>query len=272
MDYKKIKRAQITIFVVVGIIIVAAIIILAVFLTNIQNEKKEFLNPKQYIESCIKEEIPIPIDKIYEGGGLVDPKLFVLYKNVKYNYLCYAPNFWEACSNLYPQLIKVIEQEIKKETEGKIKDCFSRLKDWYENRGYSVIDGNLAFSITILPDKISVLLNKKLEIKKDEEVQIFDNFGASIPSDLFEVISVVQEVVGQEAKFCKFEYLGYTIANPQFRMRFINYDENHIYRIKKADSDKEFRFATRGCVYWRGKVGENLDSAVRYNNAAGGVV
>ena len=71
---------------------------------------------------------------------------------------------------------------------------------------------------------------------------------------LYDFLSVVQDIVSEEAKFCRFEFMGYSLENSEFRIKLIEYFDNHLYRIKKENSEREFKFATKGCVYWRGNV------------------
>jgi len=248
------KRAQITLFVILGIIIVVAIIILAIVLSRLQKQQTDFINPKQYIETCIKEELPRPVDTIIDNGGFIEPKFSLMYNGTRYGYLCYTPNFWTRCNPVYPMLKSDIEKELQDYLDDKITGCFSRLKEWYEKQGYSVNIANPNLIIEIIPNKISAIARMRLEISKGSDVQVFDNFDTSVPSDLYDILSVATTIVSEEAKFCSFEYMGYTLANPKYRIRLIEYNDNHIYKIKITGSDREFKFATRGCIHWRGKV------------------
>lgn len=252
MKFDKDNKAQVTLFVILGLIMVSAIILLVIILFNLQKKETDFLNPKQYIETCLKEELPRPINPIFKGGGFVNPEKFVLYNGEKFNYLCYTPNIGVRCNIIYPQLRIRVEQEIKKEIEGNIDNCFSSLKEWYEKRGYSVKESKLNLTIEIVPNKIKAVANNKIEISKEGEVQIFSGFDSYIDSDLYDLLGVVQDIISEEAKFGKFEYMGYSLVNSDYRIRLIEYSDNSIYTIKKMGSNREFKFATRGMVHWRG--------------------
>lgn len=261
MDFKTVnlskqKKAQVTLFVILGIIMVSVIIFLTIILINLQKDKTEFLNPKQYIETCIQEELSRPLDKIFNGGGFVNPENFILYQNEKYNYLCYTPNFGVKCNTLYPQLKRTIEQEIKNEIQEEVSNCFAKLKEEYEKKGYSVNEGALDLNVEITANKIIAVAKRKIELLKGDELQIFDNFGADITRDLYDLLGVVQDIVSEEAKYGKFEYMGYLLSNPEYKIKFIEYSDNSLYRIRKSDSTQEFRFATKGMAHWRGEINE----------------
>jgi len=254
MDCKKIKgrKAQITMFVIFGVIIVFAIISVVYLINRVSKQNEELLNPKRYIETCIAEELARPIIPIMEGAGFVNPKFYILYKDEKYNYLCHNDNYFSQCKNLYPQLKTIVEGEIKKEIEDEVKTCFSKIKSEYEKRGYIVNEGNFGMSIYILPGKIVADVEKKLEITRENETIVFSKFGAYIQHDLYNIIDIVNAAVNDETKFCNFEYNGYMLLYPQYDIQIIPYDNNRLYIIKKRSDNTKVKFAVRGCAFPQG--------------------
>ena len=60
---------------------------------------------------------------------------------------------------------------------------------------------------------------------------------------------MAHEIVSQESQFCYFEYLGYMLLYPEYKIdKFRTSDETIIYTIDHKDSKEMFRFAVRGCV------------------------
>jgi hypothetical protein len=246
------KKAQITMFVILGVIAAFAIIAIFYLINRYQKQEAELLNPRRYIETCIAEELARPIPKIMKGGGMSAPDFFINYKGEKYNYLCYSGNFFERCRNQYPLLKSKVEGEIKKETEAKISRCFSQLKDWHEKRGYAVNEGMLKLNISISEGRITASADKRFEVKKDNETQVFSKFSSYRTSELFEVIETAREIINEEARTCGFEYKGYLLTYPQYKIRVISYSDSKIYKIKSENSEDEFKFAVRGCIYPQG--------------------
>jgi len=253
MDNKKMNRkAQVTIFVILGIIIVISILALFLLLRNMDKQVTETANPKQFIESCINTKINAPLEKIMLGGGKTNPTFFLLYNGEKYNYLCYSSNIFERCFNLYPQFKTLVEAEIKKEIEGDVKECFVKLKDNYEKQGFVIKENELKLSIQILPGKILAEANKNVEIIKENDTQIFNKFNSYLSSELYDFVTIANDIVNEEVISCNFEYNGYMLGYPDYNVKITKQDNNKVYVITNRKSEKEFRFAVKGCAYPQG--------------------
>ena len=62
-------------------------------------------------------------------------------------------------------------------------------------------------------------------------------------------LKLSEQIVNKEAKTCDFEFLGYMLLYPEYKIdKFQTKDLSEIYIIKHKKSNEEFRFALRGCV------------------------
>jgi hypothetical protein len=242
------KMGQITIFIIIAILIVAGVILGVYFMGRYSTQEPTAQNPQAYIDKCIRDSITPSVEKIIKNGGKIDPNLFILYKSERYNYLCYQKNYYDSCINYYPQLKQIIESEIKKDSEAKVATCFDSLKKELEKEQFSVSKGEMSFSVELVSGKVIAHVETKIEISKGETAQSFSNWGTQIISPVYDLAMIAREIVNQESQFCNFEYNGFMLLYPAYKIKRISYNNSRIYEVIDRVSGKDFRFAVRGCV------------------------
>ena len=247
------KRGQITIFVIVAILIVAAIILLFWFynrtIPEIQPDAGE--NPQANIEHCINSYVEKDVDKIMENSGYI--KKSNLTKNFQGQdipYLCYIPINYARCIVVEPVLIGHIEKEIYNDMKSKIAGCFAILETEAEKSGYSVnMESGMNFSITLIPGDVKTIIIKKITLSKAGEIKKFNEFEARYHTPLYDMAVIIQEIIRQEGMYCGSDYTNIMRANTWIEIdKFQTGDDNKIYTIKDTRTGKEIKFAIRGCV------------------------
>jgi hypothetical protein len=248
MGVKINKKGQLTIFIILGIVLFIGIIAVILFYGKVGVEPKSDIGPKA-IDKCIKNAIQPSTEKVMANGGRISPDLFIKYRNETYNYLCYQSNYYLSCINHYPQLKEIVEQEIKKDSDGRVKKCFSDWKTDLENKGYTVSEGSLNWDVTLLPKRVVIKVDKRFDVSRGESSQSFTEFNQNIPSPFNELVAVAREIVNQESQYCNFEYNGFMLLYPEFDIKRIDYQDSKVYRITDRLSGKIFKFAVRSCTF-----------------------
>lgn len=243
------NKSQVTIFIVLGLIIFVGIIAVFFFIGRGDIQEKEEADPQKYIEKCLRDAVSPSVDLVMENGGRISPELFIMYQSEKYNYLCYQKNYYLTCINHYPQLKNIIEAEIKQDSEEKVKKCFSTLKTNLEKKGWTVSEGVMDWKVEILPGKVLISVNKKLDISQESNTQNFKIFESTLLSPVFDLAMVAREIVNQESQYCNFEYNGFMLLYPNYDIKRIDYDDSKIYMIKDRLTSKTFKFAIRSCAF-----------------------
>src|SRR3989344_2643465 len=238
------KRGQLTIFIIIGIIIVVGL--LAIFLVDKDPSvrKPSAEDPSGFIEENVEEVIP----DILEKGGVLDEPYSVRYQGEDYTYLCYNGDFYGGCYNIHPMLEDIIEEEIVDETSVAVEECFEILREEIENKGFDVSSGTIEYSVDLLPGMIKINLKNKLEIKNSDGSRSFEDFGFEITSPLYELVQVARTIVNNQAQYCYFEHGGYMLLYPRYDIRMWDYKGSKLYSLTDRPSGEEFRFAVRGCV------------------------
>ena len=244
------KRSQVTIFIIVAIIIVAAIIGFFVFFKPKILTPPQIESPEAYIEKCMGDAAEDAIDILSQQGGDIEPAHYITYQNEKVRYLCYTVLYYTKCTNQEPSLKAHVESEITGYALPMLKRCVSSLKADFEKQGYAVQADveNIALKTEIMPK--NVVLNAEFEFSatKGETTVSRNKFEAVLKEPLYELLDLTREIINQEAKFGYFEQVGYMILYPDYSLEKDNTEETKIYTLKQRDTGREFVFALRGYV------------------------
>ena len=243
------KKAQVTLFVILAMVILVAGILIYQFLPGI---KSTFTgaeqNPKAYIQACLEDTIQENINTIMLSGGELNPDHPYQYQSEMIDYACYTPEFYEMCILESPMLIRKVELEIKNSLTSKINSCFDALVEDYENRGYQVDLKKGDIEVRLSENKFQLTINNSLSVSK-EESQRYENFVIQSKRSIYEVLLIGYNILNWEATFGDAYVDIYMDVYPNFRVQKIKRgDGTKIYVISERNSGDTFRFATRSLV------------------------
>jgi hypothetical protein len=242
-------KGQVTIFIIIGIVIVAGIILLFFFLGGVEVDSPADLGPKVFVDKCVRDVVEASVEKMLENGGEILPSRAIAYKGEEWNYLCYQADYYKGCYNIHPMLEMQIEAEIVRDTEAGVQGCFNSMREDFENRGFDVGGGATEYSVDILPGMVEISLSKRIDVSREGSSQSFEDFDSEILSPIYELVQIARDVVNSEAQYCNFEYNGYMLLYPRYDIRRIDYSDSKIYRLIDRRSKDEFRFAVRSCAF-----------------------
>jgi len=248
------KRAQITVFIIIGIVIIAAI----VFYFLIANKKIPIItqpvmaDPQSYIEKCARDAASEAIDVMLPQGGWINPPHFRLFENNKIQYLCYTNLFYRSCVFQEPLYIRHLEDEITDDISPKVDKCFRDLKSALNDEGQEVEMGSLAIDTELGTGFVRVNIDRNFLISKSGESRKIESFRTVFNSPLYKLAIVGQEIANQEARFCYFEYVGFMILYSDFSIVKKNIgsglDASKIYTIEDRYTKKKLNIAVRSCA------------------------
>lgn len=250
------KRAQVSIFIVTGVIVIAAILIFLTIRTGLIPEifEGKEVNPTPFLDSCIKDKVTEAVKIISAQGGYVENKLNRTFKfegeaSQDISYLCYNQNYYLPCVNQESMLIQHLKSEIKNYIADDVENCFNGLVKNLEEENFEVQKKYRDFEVEFVPGKIILNIDGELILTKSRETSHQENFKVVVLTKFYDLAIVVQEIVNQEAQFCHFEHLGFMLAYSQFNLdRFRTGDLDTIYTLEYRDTKEKFRFAVRSCV------------------------
>jgi len=113
-DYYNIsnKKAQVTIFIIIAIVIVGAALLFYFLIPKTETEVVfDETNPQAYIQTCIEDKIKDTIEIISLQGGSIEPLPYFSYydnemkKSYSVEYLCYTSEYYVPCQIQRPFLV-----------------------------------------------------------------------------------------------------------------------------------------------------------------------
>ncbi len=252
----KTRKAQVTIFVIAALVVLASIAMFFAFRQTAvqQTSGTSEENPSSYLESCMENKVREAIGYVSLRGGYISSKPSKAFQFqdepvINITYLCYNQNSYLACINQKPAFIDDLRWEIKEYVRSDVQDCFNGMADSFRKNSYEVSLDYEDFNITIVPEKVSIVTDSEITLTKSGQTISEEDIKAEIPSKMYEISLVVQEIVNQEARFCYAEISGISVFYPEFSIDRIKTDSlDNIYDIEHTESRERFRFAVRGCA------------------------
>ena len=247
MSGNKNKKAQVSLFAILAIVIIASILIFSFFIQK-RIITLNLNNPVEYIQKCAKDSADSAISALEENGGFIYNKsLSKMYRGQNYTYLCYYSGNYKSCVNQKPNLITDMEKDMAKYVSYDVENCFSSYKYEMQKRGYSVEFSDMNLSSEIVSGKIIIKITRKLTLVK-ESASDFGKFDTIIPSPLYELSLIAQEILRQEAEFCDFNSDGYMLIYPDYNIDKIEYDNSVLYKITNRKKEDSFLFEIKSCT------------------------
>lgn len=256
MDKKINKKAQVTIFIIIAILLVAAIGLF--FIARDITIQKGGATPEVsslFIQTCVDDSLREAVQKISSQGGYIENNFSIRFKfndeeDYSYiSYLCYINGLFSPCINQEPMLINHLSEEIEKAISEDVEKCFSDYAIGLEQQGYEVQKSYNGFNITLAPEKIILAIDGEITTEKAEEIIILKDIKSIFLSKFYDLSIIAQDIVNKESSNCNYEQLNEMLINPDISIdKFRTGDFILIYRITHKQSKEVFKFAIRGCV------------------------
>ena len=252
MDEKMSKKGQMAIWIIVALAIVVVIILFFLLREKAVPEIKGAIdeNPRGFIDACVKKHVNDVVDLILPKGGFVNPEHVKMYNNINVSYLCYNRGNYNPCINEHPLFLNEMIEEIDNYITPEIDECFNEYKLEMEKRNTNVnLDPEMNLEVKFGRNRIYVDIDKRVMITINDQTKEFNEFNIEIISPLYDLGRIAMEIASQEAKYCYFEYVGYMILYPEFKIKLDQRpDYTKIYTIIDKKSEKEMNIAVRSCA------------------------
>jgi flagellar basal body-associated protein FliL len=250
------KSAQVTIFIIIGLLIV---MLIAIFMYIIKkggpgtNEQEE-TNSITVFESCLEDDLEETIEIISSQGGYLNNSLNISFKFKnsqkvqEISYLCYTYQSYFSCKNQEPLLMNHLEEEIKLGISSQVRYCFDEVVSALGRRGETVDASYRGFDVELFPGRVVVSVDGVIASTKSGQTTRQTEIKGTFPSRIYEIIKVVQEIVNQEATYCNFDLLGFMIVYSEFKIdKTSTRNSTTIYTVEHEKGVEKFDFAVRSC-------------------------
>lgn len=243
------KIGQMAVFVIIGLVMAAAIGLYFVFQKKPVITGAEEYDVQQFIEKCVQKHASEAEKIMLPQGGFISPVNYKRYNSTEVSYLCKNIGYFKPCINQHPMLINEMSSELHGYLEPRIEECFTILGQDLEKKNYAIQQGILNLSISLAPERIYVDITKPITLSKQDAVKTFEHFPITIISPMYDLGEVAQKIASQEAVYCYFEYVGYMLLYPKWDIRkFTMSDATKIYTITDKEKEAVMNIAIRGCA------------------------
>jgi hypothetical protein len=243
------KRGQVAIFVIVAVVIIAAVIWFLVRpnLTVFTNE----VDPSSYVRQCIEPELKKALPIIMEHGGDYTPTSYVLNNDLQFSYLCYTSENYKPCLVQQPLLVSHVEKQLEQRLTQTARNCIQSLQQNYEQKGYQVTVAQPSVNVSIVPEAVIVDVNAAMTISKDSK-QTFSKFVVRLPSQSYDLLTTALSIVQFESTLGDSDTSLYVRYYPNLVIEKLKKGDDTLYTLRNVISQEKFRFATRSLVWPQG--------------------
>ena len=215
------KNAQLTIFIIISILIVAVVVLFFSLRGTLQKEKPvspEIAPIKNFVQTCLDDSLEDVVFKVGENGGYYfPPKVSTPVLEVPY--------YIKDNKNLMPPK-ENIENEISR---GIARELIFCLEDFSLFPEYEITKGKMnSPEVVIESERVFVEVNYPLTIQKGGSKSKIEDFSSEVPVRLGIVYDAVAEFINGEIEneeYCASCLLESLIKNDLYVNSF-DYDEN----------------------------------------------
>lgn len=243
-------RGQVTIFILIGVVIVVMGILIYLFYPQIKTTLGfEADNPSAFIQECLEEEIANNLELLSLQGGSLEPGHYILYDNEKVEYLCYTGEYYKTCVVQQPMLKSHIESEIKQGIKERATECFDNLKKNYIRKNYGAELKEGEINIELLPKRVIARFNHSLVLTKDA-TETYDSFDVIVHNNIYELVSVANSILKWETSYGDAETTTYMNYYHELKVeKKKQSDGSTVYILTDRNNQNKFQFASRS-VAW----------------------
>jgi len=254
MIEKREKKGQITIFMIIGLVVIVIIALLLFARSRgVGIEPKKFLSSqiepiKNSVTKCVGIEGVEALKLLGRQGGDLNPARYLKYKNENVAFLCFNKPGKKECINRMLTR-REIEGELNVYVREQLYRCI-HLEDFIDVQKYELIAGELAVNTMIASDEVFVGVDYPITLKKKGiEVGISD-FSTRVQMPLGKLLKVTDDVLDAESEFGEFHTLAYELLyKGLYEIRKEQPYPDKIYILKIKDNPYIFQFAVEGEPY-----------------------
>lgn len=246
------KRGAISIFVVLGIVIVVIALLLLIAKTTkyeIPFLEKDAAGEMQEIEEEISDCLSTTggeyITRIGKQGGYLNTPegSFIRYNDSAVSYLCYNQENSPTCTNRL-----LTKRHMEEELASAIQESLSTCINPFEISDDVSAPEPMLVSVLIAQSSVEITLDYPIIIDKGEGDRVSeDKFSASLNYPLGELYDVAMDVIDKEAFVGEFEQLTYMLDH-KGRYEIIKdrpYPDK-VYQLRLMNNNYMFQFAIQG--------------------------
>ena len=241
------KKGQLTLFIILGVVIIAAVAIALYFYNPELFPGQRIVAPDTF-EVCAKKGIDKIILDLAPTAGFTGAYFNKTYQNTPVPYVCYTDEYYKPCVVQTPFLEKKFIESLSLLIEDQIETCYNDYIGDFERYGYDVQSGDIEVEMELQKDKIKLDITAPVTISDGTTTSGFQDFSFEIPTEIYSVVMLANNIVSFETTYGEYEIVKAQLLYPDMPVNAFKLgDGTVIYRINK--NDIKYQFAVRSYVY-----------------------
>lgn len=240
------KKGQVTIFIILAILIVSAILLYSFWL------KPTYLSSsseKLKIESCVEDVLREAISELALTAGQLEPEFSYQFSGQDIPYLCYSGEYYKQCTVQNPFPEKTFEDNLYVLTEKEIESCYTESVKNLKSKGYSISGEVPDYSLELQSGKVVVTFLEGISITRDSVSETGD-LKVEYPSKIYEQLLIATSILQQEIQFGDSDVTTIMQLYPEFLIEKLKRDEGTtLYVITDKDTKTKYQFASRSLAW-----------------------
>jgi len=237
------KKGQVTLFIIVGIVIVAVVL---VFLLWIQPTYISDKGERLGFEGCVEDAVEQAVEELGETGGFINPEFTYAYLGQDLPYLCYTNEYYQTCTVQKPFLKQHLEDQLEESVRGKIDSCYSNSIKNLKSQGYEVTSGSVNYAILLEPSSVRVEMNAPTSVGS----QRFVRFNARLNSDIYEMLMISTSILQYETQLGDSDTSSIMTLYPGLIIDKLKQgDGTTVYILESKAFKNKFKFASRSLAW-----------------------
>jgi hypothetical protein len=244
------KRGQVALFVVIGIVVLAIVILVGLYMADIIKAPSavgdvqkqldvEMRGIEQYVDECVTKETNNAIELLIDGGGVFEPSNVVNYHGREYRVLCQAMEV--GCLST-PVVKGELENILDSYLEDQMRKCIV-----FDNFEVELIQSTFDLETSVNEKNLVVELVYPITVSKGDQKRTIDEFTTVVDVPLGEMVGVVNDILNSEAEGLNFDPLLYGLNSMGKDTVIVKKPyPNKIFYVNVENSGYEFSFAIKG--------------------------
>ncbi len=243
------KKGQVTLFIILGIVIISIILIFFLWFRPTYISER---GGKLSFEGCVRETIEESVKELEKNAGYINPELTYPYKDEKITYLCYTTEYYKTCTIQKPFLKQHFEEQLEKYVSQKINNCYEDSLSELKAEGYDVTPGKLNYNISIEPEIIKIFINAPTTIGPGK----FSRFNIEVNSPLYDILMLATSLLQFETAYGDSDVDYINDFYPDYYIEKMKMDDGTtVYTINSKIFENKFQFASRSIAWPAGYFG-----------------
>jgi len=237
------KKGQVTLFVILGIMIVSVILI---FFLWVQPTYFSDTASRSGFEGCVADVVEETILDLEGSAGYIEPEFTYAYNGEELVYLCYTNAYYETCTVQRPFLKQDFDKSIESQIKGAVDNCYSNSFAELKNQGYSVKEGAVEYDVLIEPGVVRVEIDAPTTVG----TQKFARFNVQVNSPIYEMVMMATSILQFEVRYGDSDIDSLVAFYPDYVIDKLKQgDGTTVYILENKITGDRYPFASRSLAW-----------------------